>query len=247
MCYKFSGKIKIKRTSKCASRDGFNGYGKYRSNTNLPYGYLKDYQERAGIYYIQSKVTNRIYIGCSKNIGSRISKHFSQLKKGNHPNYKLLEDYNTYGINSFDFGVFELTDENLLDKEKEYQLKYDRSLLYNLQIKDTLRSDKQTAAMKSQDKSSHKTESYRAKMRCIKQNKIGQFDRIDGHLIEVFNNSDEVCAKYSVAKSTLLGCCNGSKKSAIGYIWRYLDDDNNVIAEGRGKVRTVIAKNEDIV
>lgn len=244
---KFVVKVKPIRKDRCATPDGFNGYGKYRPFSNLPYGYLNKYQKKAGIYYIKNKITNMIYISSSNNIGSRISKHFSQLKKQNHPNRLLTADYNKYGIDSFDFGVFEFTDNDLLIKEKNYQLQYDKNILYNLQIKDTYRSDAQRLAMKTQDKASLKTVEYRNKIRKLKQNKIGQFDKLTGNLISIFNNSDEVCAKYPIAKSTLLGACNGSKKSAGGYLWRYLDNDNNIIAEGKGKNRTVLQQNEDIV
>lgn len=242
-------KIKVKpiKTVRKADKSGFNGYGKYRSNSNLPYGYLNQWQKESGIYYIKNKVTDFIYIGSSTNIGSRISKHFSQLKKGNHPNFKLLEDFNKYGIQSFDFGVLELTNINLLDKEKEYQLKEDKSKLYNLQIRHNVRSVAQVESMKHIDKSNHQTDEYRYKMKKLKSNKIGQFDRANGKLLNVFENSDIVCAKFQLAKSTILGCCNGSKKSAGGYIWHYLDKDNNVIAEGKGKQRTIIKRNEDIV
>ena len=40
---------------------------------------------------------------------------------------------------------------------------------------------------------------------------------------------------------------NGSKKSAGGYLWKYLDSNNNIIAEGKGKTRTILQRNEDIV
>ena len=83
-------------------------------------------------------------------------------------------------------------------------------------------------------------------MKTLKSNKIGKFDETLGNLLEVFENSDEVCAKYNIAKSTLLGCCNGSKKKALGYIWHYLDENNNIMLQGKGRKRDII-QNEDIV
>lgn len=243
----FHVKVNTVRKSRKCDISGFNGYGKYRSNANIPYGYLSQYQKRPGIYYLKNKITGFIYIGSTTNIGSRISKHFSQLKKGNHPNSSLLKDFNLYGIDSFDYGVLELTNDNLLEKEKEYQLKEDSSKLYNLQIRHTMRSNAQTESRNTMNKTAFNTLEYKDKIRKLKQNKIGQFDRVNGHLIKVFNNSDEVCAKFNVAKSTLLGCCNGSKKSAKGYVWHYLDDNGNIIAQGKGSIRTIIKQNEDIV
>lgn len=245
---KLTFKIKVKRTSRNATKDGFNGYGKYRSNSNLPYGYCNKFQKQIGIYFIRNKENGCIYIGASTNIGSRISKHFSDLKKQKHPNHKLLNDYNKYGIDCFEFGILEICEYNKLkDKEREYQIKYDINSLYNLEISHVLRSDKQISSVKNQDKTNHKTKEYRQKMKTLKENKIGQFDKYSHKLIKIYNNSDEVCNEFDIAKSTLLGCCNGSKKSAKGFIWHYLDENNNVIAEGKGKNRTIMVQNEDIV
>lgn len=244
---KASFKLKIKRTDRKATADGFNGYGKYRSNSNLPYGVMNELRNKKGIYYLKNKETNIVYIGSSSDIGRRISKHFSQLSIGNHPNHKLLADYNKYGIKSFEYGVLELCDENLKEKERDYQLKYGINNLYNLQIKDNYHSDAQLDAWKKSDKSTHKSDEYRNKMRDIKKNRIGQFDIYTGELIHIYDCKEDACAKYNIAASTLMGCCNGSKKSAKGYVWRYIDDNGNVIAQGKGKHRTIIVQNEDIV
>lgn len=158
----------------------------------------------------------------------------------------MLADFVKHGQNSFDFGVYEFTNENLFEKERNYQLKFSLEELYNLQIKDNHRSDAQRLSCKLSSKESHKTEAYRNKMKTLKSNKIGKFDETLGNLLEVFENSDEVCAKYNIAKSTLLGCCNGSKKKALGYIWHYLDENNNIMLQGKGRKRDII-QNEDIV
>ena len=84
-------------------------------------------------------------------------------------------------------------------------------------------------------------------MRKLKFNRIGQFDRYDGHKIAEYENSDEACKASGLAKSTLLGCCNGSKKTGEGYIWHYLDNDGNIITSGKGRERTIMVRNEDIV
>lgn len=238
--------LRIVRTNKKATPDGFNGFGKQRSNQFVTYGTYSKWDKKSGIYWIKNKITNLIYIGSSKNIAHRISKHFSNLRVGNHPNHLLSADYNKYGQASFDFGVYELTEDNLFEKERDYQLQYSLSQLYNLQIKDNHRSDAQRLSYKTQSKASHKTEAYRNKMKAIKNNRIGKFDLDTNELLETFNNSDEVCSKYGMAKSSLLGCCNGSKKSIFGFKWRYLDENNNIILQGKGKKRDII-QNEDIV
>lgn len=242
----FSINIKLIRISKKATPDGFNGFGKQRSNQNVAYGTYSSLVKKSGIYWIKNKITNLIYIGSSKDIGSRIIKHFSQLRKGNHPNHLMLADYNKYGQNSFDFGVFEFIDIDLFIKERDYQRQYPLENLYNLQIKDTHRSDAQRLSCKTSSRETHKSIAYKNKMRALKINRIGKFEESTGNLLETFESSDEVCAKYNIAKSTLLGCCNGSKKRALGFVWHYLDNNNNIMLQGKGRKRDII-QNEDIV
>ena len=242
----FNLNFKKVRDSRKATPDGFNGFGKQRSNQFVTYGTYSSYVKKAGIYFIKNKINNMYYIGSSRDIGSRLIKHFSQLRKGNHPNGPLLADYNKYGVESFEFGVLEYCDSNISNKERDYQNQYGIDKLYNLQIKDTFHSKKQLDSWKYSNKSSHKTEEYRNKMRTMKINRIGKFDKINHTLIETFESTQEVCDKYNLTKSVIMGCCNGSKKSAYGFIWHYLDSENNIILQGKGKHRDII-HNEDIV
>ena len=224
----------------------FNGIGKQRSGQNVLYGTYAKLVKKSGIYYIKCKVNNKLYIGSSKDIGSRLIKHFSQLRKGNHPNHGLLSDYKKYGQKEFEFGVIEYINTNLKEIESKYQNEHNIDELYNLSIKNGFHSVAQLDAWHKANRDSHKTKEYKDKMRTIKSNKIGQFDK-EGKLIKIYTNSDEVIAKFGMAKSTLLGCCNGSKKSVFGYVFHYLDDKNNIIANGKGRYRIIIKHNEDIV
>ena len=119
---------RIVRKDKKATPDGFNGYGKHRLGMFAFYGQFSKYRNKSGIYYLKNKVTGKIYIGSSNDIGSRISKHFSQLRKGNHPNNNMLKDYIAYGEDSFTFGVITYAFENLKSKERvpfNYICRYD--------------------------------------------------------------------------------------------------------------------------
>lgn len=86
-----------------------------------------------GIYEIRCNKNNMIYVGKSKYIGLRWSSHISLLISGEHPNTKLQDDYNKFGINSFQFSVLEICfdDVALNDSEKRWINKYDESMLYN--------------------------------------------------------------------------------------------------------------------
>jgi len=76
----------------------------------------------SGIYQITNINNNKIYIGHSININFRWYVHLDNLLKGIHPNYKLQEDFNTYGLSAFNFRILELLDgkENLIKKEQQY-------------------------------------------------------------------------------------------------------------------------------
>jgi group I intron endonuclease len=54
------------------------------------------YKNKSGIYCLESKLDNRVYIGSSKNIGRRISEHYNNLINNTHSNKKLQNFINKY-------------------------------------------------------------------------------------------------------------------------------------------------------
>ena len=68
--------------------------------------------QKCGIYQIRNKVDNKIYIGSSKELKIRKSKHFRMLKDGKHDNKHLQRAFNKYGESNFVFEIVELCDEN---------------------------------------------------------------------------------------------------------------------------------------
>lgn len=109
-------KIKVSRKHKNTTPDGFNGYCKVRSNQNVYHGYFTHLKDKSGTYCITCEVNDQNHIGSSKDIHKRVVKHHSNLRLGNHPNKRLQADYNKYGIT-----ILEETNENLFEKEKDYQ------------------------------------------------------------------------------------------------------------------------------
>jgi len=88
----------------------------------------------SGIYSIQNKLNHKQYIGHSKNITFRWYYHLNNLLENKHPNSKLQEDFNTYGLSVFNFSILELIEgkDNLMTKEQEYLNKLDFDNNYNL-------------------------------------------------------------------------------------------------------------------
>jgi group I intron endonuclease len=59
----------------------------------------------SGIYYIKNIVTEKGYIGSSKNVHRRKNEHFRELRKNKHANRHLQSSWNKYGEESFTFFI----------------------------------------------------------------------------------------------------------------------------------------------
>lgn len=77
---------------------------------------------RSGIYYIQNKLNNKIYVGSSVvSVKGRVQKHIAQLKENNHPNCHLQAAWNLYGEESFELGtICFCPPEKCIEKEQHY-------------------------------------------------------------------------------------------------------------------------------
>jgi predicted GIY-YIG superfamily endonuclease len=53
------------------------------------------------VYAITCAVNKKLYIGVTVNVGERIKLHFQALRRGNHHNKALQEDFLKYGENAF--------------------------------------------------------------------------------------------------------------------------------------------------
>lgn len=93
--------------------------------------------KKSGIYSIICTVNGKQYIGCSKNIYSRINAHkyALTLKNTKRENSYFINDWHEYGCDNFEYTVLEYTTDNLKDKEYHYITLLDtinREFGYNL-------------------------------------------------------------------------------------------------------------------
>lgn len=86
-----------------------------------------------GIYEIYSVKSGKRYIGSSKNINNRWNSHISALRRGDHHNYYLQQDYHRYGEDNFVFTVLKevYKEEDLYMYEEQYINKFKFHRLYN--------------------------------------------------------------------------------------------------------------------
>jgi group I intron endonuclease len=78
-----------------------------------------------GIYKILNKINNKVYIGSATDIRKRWRDHKWYLNHNIHHNSHLQSSWNKYGVEAFEFTILlECSIDELLEKEKEYTLKY---------------------------------------------------------------------------------------------------------------------------
>jgi len=93
-----------------------------------------EYDPYCYIYEVKNSVTEKRYIGQTKNIQGRKREHLSNLKYKQHYNKELQKDFNKYGERNFQFSVIEkVLEENANEREK-YWIKSlkERDLSYNV-------------------------------------------------------------------------------------------------------------------
>ena len=97
-----------------------------------------------GIYGIKNKINGKIYIGQSIKIERRWAEHKTELKKNKHPNQHLLNSYNKYGKDNFEFLILEECEkEKLNSKEEKWIDIFSRDDVYNINLNIVdLRGDK---------------------------------------------------------------------------------------------------------
>lgn len=89
---------------------------------------------KSGIYKIKCIPSNKVYVGQSINVDSRLNTHLNDLKNNNHCNTEMQNDFNTYGAVNFEFKVIASCEPEVLNcLEKYYIQKYcDLNRSYNM-------------------------------------------------------------------------------------------------------------------
>tara|TARA_B110000879_G_scaffold200678_1_gene274908 strand:+ start:2849 stop:3604 length:756 start_codon:yes stop_codon:yes gene_type:complete len=159
------------------------------------------------IYKIKNKIDNKTYIGqTTQDLESRWRQH---LKKRNSCRY-LKYAFNKYGVENFEFKLVCITFDNQLDDMEIKYIEQYKCLVpngYNIRLGGN--------SGKHHDETKRKISAT-----LLKNRKVIQFD-IEGNRLNSFNSCTEAAKYIGVGRSSICHCCNGAKKTAAGYQWRY--------------------------
>ena len=150
-----------------------------------------------GIYKITNNITNKCYIGKSVDIERRFKEH-----KNSKDNFAIHTSIKKYGIKNFSFEIIELCDKNELNDKEKYWIKYYNSYLkgYN----ETPGGEGVSEANRI---------------------KINQYS-LEGVYLKTFNSITEAIQSLNkdYSGSQISSVCNGKRKSAFNFQWRYEKD-----------------------
>ena len=172
----------------------------------------------SGIYCIENKITNMVYIGLSKNINNRWKEHKYRLNRNIHPNNKLQNAWNKYGEESFEFFVLEKCDKNIIYEREKYWIQqyksYDRNLGYNLSTGGENTSEGSTWSNEQKDAFSQK----------LNPKKVIQVD-IYGNIIKTWRSASNADRILDLSASKIKQCCEHQAIHCGNYLWFYEDDE----------------------
>lgn len=175
----------------------------------------------SGIYAIISHC-NKIYVGSSKNLRSRIKNHKNDLLKNKHCNPKLQRHVNKYGVHTLKVKILEFTPiENLLDRE-----------MYFIKLK---RSCKRKYGFNINKKLDRPNAYINCKKVILKK----------GEEIKKFNSLTEAEKELNINRNRITEILNGKRNNFNG--WHLYDTEiayNYTLRDAHGKIHQFDNSNE---
>lgn len=129
---------------------------------------------KSGIYIIKNIMSDKMYIGKSVNLSSRVNKHFYNLKKQKHHNSHLQKSYNKYGEKAFIFGIIEECPKEELDIQERYWIHYYNTFYngYNQEIPNGHNNGREWTDKQRETQSLIIKESYNRMPQSVKDKKV---------------------------------------------------------------------------
>lgn len=171
----------------------------------------------AGVYCIINTRNNHRYIGSSQNIYGRLQKQFSLLRHNNHFNYRLQNDWNEFGEQSFDFYVLEKCNKPVLVLREQF---YVDTMKPEYNICTEVVSN--TPSIESREKMSttRKERIANGSIDCYQKKTIYQYD-LDGNYMNEYESLVVAAKECGIDRTTIQRFFSGKLKKGGGYLWSF--------------------------
>lgn len=203
--------------------------------------------KNCGIYKIQNKINQKMYIGLSCDIRKRWHDHKRNLINNSHYNKLLQRSWNKYGKSNFEFMIIELCEPELLNhrevfyikKYKSNNIKYGFNMNIgggsNIGFKHSLETRKkiseiQIGKIRSAESCRKASESLKGRMpkninmllraNIRKSKTIMCFDK-DGNFVNEYNSIHECSRNLSVLATNIVKCLKGTFKTCGNFVFIY--------------------------
>lgn len=172
------------------------------------------------VYKITNKINSEIYIGQTTNLKKRIQKHFYYKNNSN-----IAKAIQEYGKENFIVEIlFESDNQNEIDEKEKFFIELYNSIDcgYNTQLggKNLKNITLEDLRNKISEKISGNLNHMSKRVIELKTNKI--YDTATEASIDLNLNLSHICS-----------VCRGDRNSTGGYIFRYLDENGNIIETNR--------------
>ena len=211
-----------------------------------------------GIYMIQNKVNNKMYIGQSKDIEDRWKDHRKKLKGGYHENKYLQSDWNKYEQDNFEFSILLECKENQFNTYEQYYIfelmTYDTKVGYNKTYggeggkpTNEIRRKLSETKIGKNNPNYGKPLSNETKRKLSEANKgknnpmygktgekhpkskpVVQIDIKNNKVIKVWGGIREAERLGGFKNGNISECCRCKQKSHKGFKWMFLEDYNKL-------------------
>lgn len=156
----------------------------------------------SGVYIIKHNQSDKVYVGSSLDLYSRIRVHKTKLKNGTHINLKLRNFCSKYGFEGFEFSVLELCDKNNILEREQYWMDYYKSYDSGFNIS-------KTSSYPYKDLTQEQIEER--KDRISKKRGRGVFVYDNKQLMLYFNSISECSRKLNINCSHIHNCCSNKE------------------------------------
>lgn len=200
-----------------------------KSKYGIPY-------KTMGVYLIENKVNGKKYIGSSVKITHRLSNHFNRECR-KFPNKELYKDIIEFGFENFETKVLEeCTRENLISRELYYYnlIKPEYNVIEpceNNFKNDNFRQLAIEGTRKNHNlKEKYDCDEYKVLFRTMHSDRMRPVEQLVNDILVCefisirdaarwCDNNTDFKAKNKASK--IKSVCDGERKTAFGYTWRY--------------------------